>query len=125
LGPAGGQVVVAVGQQQQHRPVVVVGAHRIESLVAPGHDGRGAGIVGVGLVGLAVVQQPHPGREGRGDVDHGLASGDQLLTSRAPIPAAPWIAPDMGLEPLGPSQEVLTLMASPDSGLVDEALAAV
>jgi hypothetical protein len=40
LGAAGGEVVVAVGQQPQHGPVVV-GAHGNEALVAPGHDAAG------------------------------------------------------------------------------------
>ena len=47
--------------------------------VAQRHDRRCSGVVRVCLVGAAGVEQPHPGREGRGHIQHGLAGGDELL----------------------------------------------
>ena len=47
-------------------------------------DGRGTGIVGIGLAGLSTREQPHPSRQRRGHVDHGLTGLDQLLRKQPP-----------------------------------------
>ena len=67
-----------VGQQTQHRGVIDQG-DLAEPGVAQRHDRRCSGLVRIRLVGAASVEQPHPGREGRRHILHGLAGGDELL----------------------------------------------
>jgi len=78
-GALGAELVVAVRQQPQHDAVFAVGTHAVQRGVADRDDGRGAGVVGVGLVDPAVVHQPDPGRELRGYIDDVLAGSDKLL----------------------------------------------
>jgi hypothetical protein len=78
LGAQSGEVVVAVRQEPQHRSVIDTDDVP-KSGVAQRDDRRCPGVVRVGLVGAAGVEQPDPGRQCRGDIEHGLAGGDQLL----------------------------------------------
>jgi hypothetical protein len=70
--------MVPVGQQTQHRGVIDRG-DLAEPRVAQRHDRRCSGVVRVCPVGAAGVEEPPPGREGRGHIQHGLAGGDELL----------------------------------------------
>jgi hypothetical protein len=70
--------MVPVGQQTQHRGVIDRG-DLAEPRVAQRDDRRCSGVVRICAVGAAGVEQPHPGREGRGHIQHGLAGGDELL----------------------------------------------
>ena len=53
----------------------------------------GAGVVGIGLIAVVVVQQPHPGGQLRGHVDHGLAASDELLGQQRARPRRPFNGP--------------------------------
>ena len=72
------EVVAAVGEQPQHRGVVVAG-----DLAQPGvahrHDRDRGGVDVVGLAAMAGVQQPCAGGELGGHVHNRLAGSDQLL----------------------------------------------
>lgn len=74
-------------------------------------DGGGAGIVGVGLVTVVVVQQPHPGGQLRWHVDHHLAGCDELLGEQRAGPAGALNGPPPRHEPVRPAQQVLSLLA--------------
>jgi hypothetical protein len=69
---------MAIRQQAQYRRVIT-GSDPPEPVVAHRHDGGGACIVGVGLVGAGRVEQPHPRRQARGHVEDGLTGSDELL----------------------------------------------
>ncbi len=56
------QVVVAVGQQTQNG-VMILGGHGPQVAVTQRHYRGGAGVVSVGLVTTAPIQQPDPGRQ--------------------------------------------------------------
>ena len=62
-GPLGGDLMVAIGQQAQHDPMLVVRRDDVQRRCAPRHDRRRAGVVGVGLVDPAPLEQPHPSRQ--------------------------------------------------------------
>ena len=73
-----GQVPVPLGPHLQHRPVVLSG----HLLAGPGpqrRDRHGQRIVGVVLVRVPGLQQPHPGRQLGLHVQHPLAGRDKLL----------------------------------------------
>jgi hypothetical protein len=58
---------------------VIDGSDSPEPAVSQRHDGGGACIVGVGLVGAGRVEQPHPSRQGRRHIEHDLPGSDELL----------------------------------------------
>jgi hypothetical protein len=78
LGAKPGQVVVAVDQQANDDGVIVCSSSPEPSVAEPGDRGC-EGVVGVVLRRLGRTEQPHPGREGRWDVDHVFAGGEELL----------------------------------------------
>jgi hypothetical protein len=78
LGAGPGQLVMSIGEQAQLLRVIS-GADLAELGVTHRDHRGGAGVMRVGLVVVARVQQPHPRRERRRDIDDGLAGGDQLL----------------------------------------------
>ena len=67
-----------VGKQSQHRAVINQ-RDRPQPRVTQRHDRGRARIVGVGLVDACRVQQPHPRRQRRWNIQDGLAERDQLL----------------------------------------------
>ena len=78
LGAGPAQLVAAVDQQPQ-RDGGVVGHDLPQARAAqPGH-GHAVGVDRVGLAALAGVEHPHPRRQLRRHVEHGLAVGDQAL----------------------------------------------
>ena len=72
------QVVMPFRQHAQHRRVIF-GPDTNESPVVDRDDRGRARIVGVVLVCALVVEHPHPRRQLRRHVQHGLARGDELL----------------------------------------------
>ena len=78
-------------QQAQHGDVILDG-DVVQVAFAEGGDRHRAGVMTVRLVGLFVVQDPHPGRQLRWHIDHALTNGDQLLGKQRPGPGAPSIA---------------------------------
>jgi hypothetical protein len=97
-----------------------------QSGVAQRHDRGCPGVVRVGLVGTAGVEQPDPGRQCRGDIDHDLAGGDQLLGQQRAEPGGCLDGPGAGLEVGGELEQPLPLAPiGHDPKLVDDGLAAV
>jgi transposase len=72
------QVVVPLGQQPQDRGLVL-GVDAPQVVAEQGDLGDVAGIVGVSLAVAAGGQEPGPGRQGEGHIDHDLACGGRLL----------------------------------------------
>lgn len=59
-GPVGGDLVIAIGEQPEHDAVLIEAADDIQRRCAPTHDRGGAGVVRVGLVDRATLEQPNP-----------------------------------------------------------------
>ena len=102
--------MVALGQQPQHRRVVL-DADLSQPSVAQGDDGGGAGVVAIGLVAVVVVQQPHPGGQFWWHVDHLLAGRDELLGEQRPGPGGTLDSPPPRRELARPVQQSLSLLA--------------
>ena len=63
------------------------------------------------LVGLFIVQDPHPGRQLRWHIDHSLAGGEQLLSQQRASAGRALDRPQPWCEPDGPVQQPLPLAA--------------
>jgi hypothetical protein len=74
LGPGPGQLVAAVGQQPQHREVLI-DDQLAQAAGAQGHHDLGVRVGGVGLAALSGVQHPDPGGELGRHIDDGLTVG--------------------------------------------------
>ena len=96
------QSTASVGQQPQHRELVI-GDHRSQ----PGHAGpdqrHGVGVGGIGLASLTSREHSRPCRELRRHVDHVLALGQEPYCDVPADPVAPLDRPD----PLRPLLHVL------------------
>ena len=57
--PVGGDLMVTIGQQAQHHPVFIETGDNVQQRVVPRNDRCRAGVVGVGLVDPAALEQPH------------------------------------------------------------------
>jgi hypothetical protein len=90
-------------------------------------DDRGCpSVVGVGLVGAAGVEEPDPGRQGRGDINHGLAGGNELLGEQRAELAGRLDGPRAGFEVGGEAEQPLPLApVGDDPKLADNGLATV
>jgi hypothetical protein len=92
---------------------VVLDAHRDQLGRPQRGDGDGPGVVGVVLLRPSRAQQPHPRRQGRGDVHHLLAGGEELLREQVAEPAGGLDGPGPfpAIEALGPLQQLRHLGA--------------
>ena len=109
-GPLGGDLMVAIGQQPQHDPMLIIGRDDVQRRCAPRHDRRRTGVVGVGLVDPAPLEQPHPRRQLGWHIDHMLTGADELLGEHRPHPRRPFDRPRARLEPCRPLQQPASLM---------------
>ena len=91
-GPVGGDLVIPIGQQAQHHPMLVEAGDDVQRRVVPSSDRCRTGIVGVGLVDPTALEQPHSRQQLRWHVDHVLAGGNDCWANNAPIPVAPSMA---------------------------------
>jgi hypothetical protein len=125
LSAQSGEVVVAVRQQTQHRSVI--NRDDVPQSGVAQCDDRGCpGVVRVGLVGAAGVEQPDLGRRCRGGIEHGLAGGDQLLGQQRAEPGGCLDGSGAGLEVGRELEQPLPLaLVGHDPKLVDDGLAAV
>jgi len=82
----GGQLVAAVRQQPQHGAVVVRRDPR-EVIAVLGDDGDAARVDAVALAAVAALEHAGASGQRRGNVHHGLARCDELL-SQQPSQAA-------------------------------------
>ena len=94
--------MIAIGQQAQHDRVLITRVDDVQRRRAPRHDRRRTGIVGIGLVDPAALEQPHPGRQLRWHIDHMLTGADELLGEQRPQPRRPLDGPGARLEPCRP-----------------------
>jgi hypothetical protein len=82
--------------------------------------------VAVGLVAGLGVQHPHPCRKLRGNIEHGLARGDQLLREQQPEPGSAFDGPGPRRERRGERQQPFSLATiRPDTNLAEHLLVAV
>ena len=65
---------------------MVLGGHRARGWGPQRGDRHREGVIGVVLVGVPGLQQPHPCGQLRRHVQHPLPGGDQLLRQQAPQP---------------------------------------
>ena len=116
-GALGDKVVVAVGQQAQHR-AVIDRRDRPQPGMTQHHRGR-TGVVRVGPVGPAGVEEPNPGRQRRRHVEHPLAGGDELLSQQRAETASRLDRPGSWRERLSEPQQPVGLAAvGVDAGAV-------
>jgi len=125
LGAPSHQVVVALGQQPQHRDVVL-NSHGAQASMAHGHHRSRACIMRVGLVAAPAVEQPCPSRQLGRHVQHPLARTHQLLGQQRACARRALDRPDVRLEALGEGQQPISLQAiGADAELTDELLMTV
>ncbi len=80
------QVPVPLGPHLQNRGVIA-GCHLPPGLGAQRRDGHRQRVAGVVLVRVTRLQQPHPGGQPGGHIQHPLADGHQLPGQQMPQPA--------------------------------------
>jgi hypothetical protein len=101
-----GQVAVPLGPHLQHGGVVL-GEHRAPGRGPQRRDRHRPGIVGVVLVGVTGLQQPHPGRQLGRHIQHLLTGSDQLLGQQMPQPGRALHRPGPPRPPRRPRQQLL------------------
>ena len=102
--------MITIGQQAQHDPVLITRGNNVQSRSAPRHDRCRTGIVRIGLVDPATLEQPHPRRQLRWHIDHLLAGADELLGEHRTHPRRSLDSPGARLEPCRPLQQPASLM---------------
>jgi hypothetical protein len=86
----------------------------------------GPGVVRVGLVGTASVEQPHPSRQRRRQIQHRLASGDKLLGQQRTQPRGRLDRPRPRHEASGEVEQTIPLPpVSDNTQLADHGLGTV
>ena len=83
---------MTLGPHFQHRRMVLAG-HLAAGPGPQRRDRRGQGIVRVVLIGIASLQQPHPGRQLRLHVQDPLTGGDELLGQQVAQPGSAFDRP--------------------------------
>ena len=119
------QLVMAFGEQAQHR-AVVLDLDDPQPRMAQRHDRGGAGVVAVGLVAALGGEDPDPSRELGRHIDDVFTSGDELLGQQRTDPGRTFDRPTTRFEPCRERQEpvaLLTISADPD--LIDHGLGRV
>jgi hypothetical protein len=110
LGAQPAQITVAARPQPQHRGVIVVRCDFVQPASPQrGHRDR-ARIVGIVLVQLPGVEQPHPRSEFGRHVHHPLARTDQLIAEQATQPTSALDCPDPPRPPPRPAPQHLQLI---------------
>ena len=103
-----GQVTVPLGPHLQHRGVVL-GCHFPPGPGTQRRDRDGQGVVGVVLVRVPGLQQPHPGGQLGRHVQHPLPGSDQLLGQQMPQPTSAFHGPGPLRPGRGPGHQLLRL----------------
>ena len=105
------QVDVTLGQEPQHRHVVLT-SHLGHRRRTQGGDGHRAGVVRVVLVRAAAGEHPHPRGQGGGHVQYPLACRQQLLGQQIAQSVGGLDGPDAHIEGRGPLEQLLALAPS-------------
>ena len=100
----GGQLVAAIGEQPQHG-AVVVGRDAREVVAVLGDERDAARVDAVGLAAVAALEHAGAGGQRRGDVDDGLAGGDELLGQQPSQAAGALDRPDALRPSRGPRSQ--------------------
>ena len=101
---------MAFGQQPKHSEMIL-GLDLAQRLVTKRDHRRRASVVAVGLVAAARVEEPHPSRQGRRDIDDAFPGSDELLGQQRPGPCRALDGPQPRRERSRPLQQPVTLPA--------------
>ncbi|HEX7269602.1 MAG TPA: hypothetical protein VF256_19560 [Streptosporangiaceae bacterium] len=88
---------------------MILGEHRAPGRGAQRRDRHREGIVGIVLIGVPGLQQPHPGGQLGRHIQHLLPGGNQLLGQQMPQPVRALHRPGPLRPPHRPRQQLLRL----------------